>query len=480
MKINLLFFLKTLFLLCLAPFFILSFFNHPAYDDFAEAVRTASHGYWGAQKDLYVNWTGRYFSSFLLTLANPLTYDWANGVRVTPVLFLLGIWGGVYALFRWLTIGLDSRKYSGWFAGAILLVYLSVMPNVFQGFYWFTGAVVYQTGNLLLLLLLVGSYQFMRPRQYGAKWLWGLLTAGSAVGVAATNEIALLQLLMVLGLCLVVSLYQRRRAWRWWSWLLLLSAGAALLALLAPGNFVRVQTLQVPNAHSLVYSVPRALFSTLNLLSSPAVWFALLTIVLAWLPWGISVAKAGHLSFLRLHPLLALAGILAGIYSGYFPFWWLSASYTPPRTENAIVFYLLISWLLAIQATLNWQQHRQGPLPVLSPSLHYGLVPIFGLLFCLRMATVPALLELVLNARKFDTYYKARYILIENELKKNHRDLTVEPLLLRNKFSVITDTTIEYDLEKDARADRNRVYAAYFGLDSIRIHPRVVPVINTK
>ncbi len=41
----------------------IGFFAVPSADDFCNANRYATHGFWGTQSDLYLNWGGRYASN---------------------------------------------------------------------------------------------------------------------------------------------------------------------------------------------------------------------------------------------------------------------------------------------------------------------------------------------------------------------------------------------------------------------------------
>lgn len=473
--------LQSILVVSLLPFTILSFFNHPVYDDFGNAVKTLKYGFWGIQKVLYTQWTGRYFSSLLLTVINPMSYGWLGGLRFTPALFLAVIWGAFYLLFRWLTAGQRIRVYSGWFSAALLLVYLYTMPNVFQGFFWYTGAVVYQIGNLLLILVFVGSYKVLHSSTLRLKIAWASLCIVSVIAAAATNEVVLIQLITALGGCFLGSLYQRKTSWRWWLLLGVITLLSAVMSVMAPGNFVRLSVLQTAeNAHSITYSVPRTLFSALRMIFSVPVLTALLLLLLGWLPWGNKVAIAGRLSFLRLHPLLAAAGIFGVVCLCYLPFWWLSASYTPVRTENAIVFYILVSWLVAVQAALNWWHCQGKPLPSVPAWLHHYGVPVFGLVLLFRMATVPALFELALNARRYDAHLNARYLYIAEQKEAGNLDIKVEPLPLKHKFSVLTDTTDGADLTEHAKDEQNRYYADYFHVDSIRVRSESSLVSTSK
>ena len=58
------------FILSFLPLLALSFFVHPTADDFTNAAAVLQKGFWKAQVDTYLNWFGRYSSTFLMYL-NP-------------------------------------------------------------------------------------------------------------------------------------------------------------------------------------------------------------------------------------------------------------------------------------------------------------------------------------------------------------------------------------------------------------------------
>ena len=55
-------------LLCLTPFVILSFFNFMAYDDYLLKGVYRDHGFFEAQRMIYLQWEGRYTATFICGL----------------------------------------------------------------------------------------------------------------------------------------------------------------------------------------------------------------------------------------------------------------------------------------------------------------------------------------------------------------------------------------------------------------------------
>ena len=55
------------------PFVVISFYNHPALDDWWYAETYKQNGFWGAQQYWYNHYTARFFSNFIMTIA-PLSF----------------------------------------------------------------------------------------------------------------------------------------------------------------------------------------------------------------------------------------------------------------------------------------------------------------------------------------------------------------------------------------------------------------------
>ncbi|RFP64145.1 hypothetical protein D0N36_15680 [Hymenobacter lapidiphilus] len=386
-----------------------------------------------------------------------------------------------YILFKWLNPNNVNEKKSNmvWLSAGFLLIYLYAMPDIFQGFFWYTGAAVYQIGNILLVAVFVTSYQVLTSEAGKRKAILIILNILFVIAAAATNEVVLVQMGGTIGVCFLASIYQRNRAWRWWLMLGLIALFAALLSLIAPGNFVRMDALHDVHAHSVVYSIPRSVFSALELLTSYKVWTSLFLITIIWMPWANKIAAKEQSSFLRVHPVISLIVIFAIVCLCYFPFWWIFASYTPPRTVNSIVFFLMVSWVVTMQATVNWMYQQKFALPQLPAPLVQGAVYVFAVVLLLRMTTLPAVLELVLNARKYDAHMTQRYAYIDEQKKAGNLNVRVDSVTIENRYSILM--LAGTDITTHSADEKNRYYADYFQLDSIQIaHEPVLPADSTR
>src|ERR1700712_2064643 len=86
----------SLFLiLAVLPFIILSFYYNSVSDDYGYASLMRDIGFYKSQAMWYTTWTGRYTSSFLISI-NPVYWNWKAGIILCPLLIILLFCFSVY------------------------------------------------------------------------------------------------------------------------------------------------------------------------------------------------------------------------------------------------------------------------------------------------------------------------------------------------------------------------------------------------
>jgi hypothetical protein len=81
---SLIWFALILTLVVLLPYFYLSFFIHPAADDYNYAYLTISKDWFSEYINQYYTWNGRY-SSNILVLLNPIAFKSLFFYRIIPI-----------------------------------------------------------------------------------------------------------------------------------------------------------------------------------------------------------------------------------------------------------------------------------------------------------------------------------------------------------------------------------------------------------
>ena len=451
----------------LLPFLLLTAFNHPFFDDYRNAYWLREHGAWGVQSWLYHTWTGRFTSTFLMTVLNPVTYGWLGGVKLATAVFFLAQWGSMAWLWRTLARVAWGRACS-WGAalapaGLMLALACNALPAPFSFLYWFAGALVYQVPHIALLCFValavrVGWEPARRP--LAAAVLAGICLVLAVVG----NELLLVQAIVVLA-ALGLTLPRPARRY-WWAWAGVTVVGAAI-ALSAPGNWVRADAMAPadPPLHRLLLLLPRTALAWLRLLANPVVTGSLVAALLLGLPLGQQATPA-------IQPLTKrqwwAVGLLFGALNASGCFLFVVLIGAPlARALNEILLVALFSTTL-LGGLLG--QHLARPL---GRRPWAGLLPALVLVLFVSGHVRRAWTELATTAPAYDAQLQARYATLRAARAAGATRATVPALHLRHGWVLaplarcgpVTDFDI--DLTPGCEGTINEVLAQYFELEKV-------------
>ncbi|GAA3931658.1 hypothetical protein GCM10022406_15980 [Hymenobacter algoricola] len=450
----------------LLPYLALCYYNQPYWDDYGNAVLARNLGWPAAVAHLYTNWTGRYTAALWLTGLNPLSYGWEAGVG----LFAFGLFvvtGGVQALaLRTLTRGHLSWRASWAWSGAWLLGQLYTMPSVNSGFYWFASTVTYQIAAVLLVLVPVAGLRAGQARAAGVRGGWYALAVVAALGVAGSNELALVLLLWLL-LVLTAATWRRAASggrYRWLS-LLLISGAAGAVALLAPGNFARMAFAGKAESAGIGHVVGRAVAYMGMFVTTPInlTTLALAPVLVSGLGYRMRRWRPAGLHC----PLpLGLGVVALGLFACFLLLSRTWPGYPAVRSLNFLWFWLLTGWLLALWAALPTTPGAPGRRWLASlrvPALAYALLLAAG------GNQRAAWREWLETAPAFKQQNEARSRAIQAAQAQGQRTVEVTGLqnLTPHYLLVLGDP-----LSEDASSELNRAVAGWFQVDSLRVQQR--------
>ncbi len=344
---------------------VLACYSHPMADDFSYAHKNVAIGAWSAALWEYQHWNGRYASNFLV-LFGPLRLglDHLLLYRAVPVLLIaLTLFAQVlfmHALLR--------SMISGAHASALALIwcalYLFVMPDIPEGFYWYTGAITYQLPSALFLIyatLLING-RMNAPRLF--------LAAVLLFAIIGFNEVIML-LMVVLHIALL---------WGWRSTLdrsrlpaVLLSAvviaGAAIMVL-APGNAGR--SAYFPERHHLLMSIGMSALQTVRFFGSWVCSIPVLALSLFQLLHHRAINERLGLILNKIKPWMTLVALPVVIFLCVFPAYWSTGILGQHRTVNVACFFFLPLWFLNIAVCSNaWLKNFT---PIEAPVLEHALL----------------------------------------------------------------------------------------------------------
>ncbi|MBC8081999.1 MAG: hypothetical protein H7Z21_02205 [Hymenobacter sp.] len=446
----------------LLPFLALCWYNQPYLCDFSVSTDALAHGIWEAQPYLFQTWSGRYFTNFLLLAANPLSYQWLTGVRLTAATGQLLRLAALYLAIRGLTGRHLRRREAGLLAAGLALLYVALAPKKFAVLFYFTEIVVYEVGAWLLLLVPVAVERLHRAPSQATRRAWGVAASLGTVAAAGSNELTLVLLGWVLAVGAGLSIYRRQgRSLRVWLGLGALLLVCGTVSVLAPGNAARQQLdgAVVPAA-SVWEAVSRLAVLLRYLFVEPALLIIpVLTLVLG--PLGTRVLPARPPG-LRLPLPLSAAILVGGVVLGTIPYALMLPH--PPlltRATNVLVWWWLLGWVLA-----TWASLPSAPAVVLigSPAVR----TLLGGVLCLIMLipSTQAYLDLGYDAPEYARQWQARFKVLARAARTPHSQLEVPPLppLTYRRIFHPSDDIAPY-----SSYGVNTRLATWFGIDSVRV-----------
>lgn len=334
----------------LVPFFLLSFYNHPAADDYSFAVRDRQLDYLTVLQQYYLNWTGRYFSTITIFRINPIIDGWLVTYKIYSALLLFLFCGTLYFILRTFTKQAFTRTQTLAIGSMIFTLYLLQVPSISEGFYFFSTYATYQLPNIMALLLLVFLYHSFRSESRLARQMYIGLAAILCIAMIGSNEMALISTFTTISFITAFN-FKNKEYRAHLLFLLILCVVCCSVAVLAPGNFVR--KTDHPNSGRFVWSAVYAAFMTalsfyrwlLPILAASVIYILYFAFPLARTLKYKSLFDV-KLSWVILYFLLT-------VFLMNFAFSWATGERATPRLENVIYFFFLIGWFYTLQVAIG-------------------------------------------------------------------------------------------------------------------------------
>ena len=268
------------FLFCLFPFLLLSFFNIMTGDDFILYISCRDGGFLSTQSHIY-GWTGRYTATFigsvLIELGLPKWYF------LHTWLLLGGTWSALFFVLTTVNTMVMKRLYKPGIltlgASVLLLLFLYVQAEISTGLYWFSSAITYQPAFILFLFLvgcLIRRY-YTGLRRYDV-WITLLILL-----IAGCNEVAAVFLTFLLSI-LLIGYYRTRSAGRILLFYLLVAIAVDLVIVTSSGLFtLRYKEMGASGGYISIFPIVlfRACSVFYSILKTPLFWIAAIALYLA-------------------------------------------------------------------------------------------------------------------------------------------------------------------------------------------------------
>lgn len=342
-KIGVNFWLIT-FLAVLAPFLVLSVFNHLWYDDFGPPVYAHSLGeivnsYLQGERTrpVYV-----LLGALLFRAVFPAAF---SVPKVMPVLMLTLTGLCIFLLSGLMAQGTLSVKRRITLVMVILLLFVNKMPGVFEGVFWFSSIFNYNFPLCLFLILCCMLIRLDSSRERYRKWIWLFSAAFLGVFICGFQEAAPCQLVLFLA-CLFFLGVARGKTNKYHAVLLLLCSFTAVHLFSRPA--VASYIIEINKGNTFVFSsaIKMVADRALSLLRDNALILLLATVLLlpSMAKCSLALREKGLKSVFDLHPILAFAFLLIFPFCGMFVSSF-GGGYIPSRMVN-------VSWFLLICCSL--------------------------------------------------------------------------------------------------------------------------------
>lgn len=453
-KVNV--FLPIFLVLALLPYFIVSVYAMPVADDFSYAYISKTNNLWTAWVHEYFHWGGRY-SSNLFVLLNPVNTDipWLYNAVPPLLIFLLIL--SVHRMFLHLNIGCFSQLEVFVAAIVFVLLFLSKMPIISEGLYWYTGSVTY-FGGLIFLMCFLNAFILFRNKLFFFKnrLLHCIILCLLVIITIGFNEIVMLSVLIFIAIGVLIA----KRVGKHNNFqisLLVLALLSSFVIIFSPGVQVRSQYFPENHnvVHSFMYSVAQVgRFFFLWIFNAPL-------LVASILFYPINRRLSENIDIFSksfyMQPLWSVGLLFMTIFIGVFPPYWATGILGQHRTLNVSYFLFLLVWFVNLNVLYNRNYVRFE----IQNKLH-RLIPVLLLIATLVITknsyhVISDLFSGRANSYKVETYHRLE------KVKHAKDSVFLEPLHARPISLFVLDITT------NPNDWRNKTYAQFALNDSLKV-----------
>lgn len=433
-------------------------------DDWSYAWQGIHHDLLPWLRSEYLHWNGRYFSNILVgrgPLVLGLDHLWLY--RLIPVALILGSLLSAWMLLSSFTSGHLNTSRRGIAALILVALFLHGMPDIGQGIYWYTGAITYQLGNILLFTYVAILVRLLL-RGGGMSWPIGAGMIALAALVIGSSEVHMV-LMVAFHAAWVMGRARSAVPWPRGTIVLLGCVAAfSLVVALAPGNTVRGSNF--PLRHDLLNALWMSLLQTGRFGLTWAGDLSLLLASLLFLPLSRDLSRRVPL-FQRsfgLTPFRSTLLLAAVIFLCVFPAYWATGILGQHRTVNVAYWCFLPLWFINLTV---WDAH------VLQGRWRFDLKPRWRLLAGIAMTMHlhlgrnggGAWLDLVDGtAARFNAQMQARYVTLTDP-PRSDGPVPLDPI------TAVPRTLYLLEIQADPTHWLNRAYGLYFGLGDRPVVP---------
>lgn len=431
-------------LFAILPFILISFFIHPSVDDFCYNIQSRDLGFWTAQLTWYNDWTGRYFTSAILSI-KPLVSGSFFIYKLIPVILLSSLFVSIYYLSSLLFVNLKRKGFLV-FTFYFVTIYLMQMPSVAQGFYWLPGSISYQLPSILSILFLCSLIQLIKTNN----WKYLLTSIFLVFFIIGSSETSMLLIDFLIGTIFIYKFYRDKKINKSILILLIFAMLFSLVVIISPANIIRSSNF--PYKHQLFNSIFNSLLAFKNYL---AIWLPLI-ILFTFIFYDYFRQEIGNYSskIFNINPIFVFIIVCCIPFIGFFPGYWSLGGDPPLRTINTIYFYFLTGFIYFTFVVFFYLKQKSTSFLSFSKGVKYLLFVLIFIYLGHKNNVKTAYADLIKGkAYKYDLELKERYKKINNS--KND---TIYVSKLKHRPSTIFFD----DITSNPSNWKNECYDSYF------------------
>lgn len=446
---------EALIIICISallPLFLLSIYNQPCNDDYNYAIRDINLNFISANIDTYLTLSGRYFATFISRI-NPLIYHSFEAYKFYTVILLIAFLFSIYYFISTFSKSILNKSTQISLTSLLCIVYIVQCPSVSQAFYWFSGYAAY-TFPCILFICLLGN---LLKRN---NLILTIINTILVISIAGSNEISTIILFCTLAFINLEYWLHHNKKWnKNFLFLLAISTICTLIAALAPGNAVRMQS--ETSSNNIIWTIGASVLQTLSWFP---IWGSILLMVsIIYIPLfgkGIYENSSKKLkSIFSLNIKHFFIFFITTLFLVHIPPTWGLGTVVIGRLANVAYIFFILCWMYLTQLIIN----RYPGIILLQANKYYQFIYIAFFLFFT--------LNIVYN---IDGNIATSYVdLITGKAKKYNMELNERHLLLKNNQSsdevikipgiqTIPKTIYFKDINSDKDSWENETYRTYW------------------
>lgn len=400
-------------ILLFIPFIYLLLFTHPIADDLAFGHQAKTTDLFNQLQSTYLNWNGRYSGNFFIQLF-PISIDNLLFYRlllfISFSLFVVSFYTFIKSIF------IKTKAVNLWAITLLgVLAYLSILPTLAEGFYWYTSVIYYQLSLVFSLFFSALAINFIKQQFLLHKVFHLGLTIFLLIISIGMNESVALIIPFTCTSFFVGSLITKSKNSTFLAALTIIAISCDAVVVFSPGNATRLASYS--NNKDLVTSFFMSFLQMGRFLAGFIFSFSGLfyfLFVACFFPLSTTFLKP-------LKPHYLFIGFIAILFLSVFPAYYATGILGQHRTLNiAALFYILFITLFALKIGNKLKERL--------PRKPQKMIVYFILFFFIFGNGRTVVLDLISGrAEEYDEQLQQRYITLkENHSAKMHK-LNVRP-----------------------------------------------------